>query len=59
MAKDETERSGPKTRTKGGLVREVSYLYEDESAALERAAQEKRCSKSEVVRRALREYLGL
>ncbi|HXO18618.1 MAG TPA: CopG family transcriptional regulator [Thermoanaerobaculia bacterium] len=48
-----------KHTTKGGLVREVAYLYEDEEGALEARAERERCSKSEIIRRALREYLGI
>lgn len=44
-------------RTKGGLVREQVYLYEDEEEALEAAAKRERCSKSELIRRALRQHL--
>ncbi len=44
------------TKTRGGLVREVAYLYEDEAEKLERQAERERCSKSEIVRRALRQY---
>jgi metal-responsive CopG/Arc/MetJ family transcriptional regulator len=43
--------------TKGGLVREVAYLYEDEAKLLDKAAERERCSKSEIIRRALRAYL--
>jgi hypothetical protein len=49
----------PKHRTQGGLTRETAYLYEDEEAALEECAHRERCSKSEVMRRALRRYLGI
>jgi hypothetical protein len=45
--------------TRGGLTRETAYLYEDEERALEERAKRERCSKSEVIRRALREYLGI
>jgi hypothetical protein len=48
-----------KPATPRGLIREVSYLHPDEVAALARRADEKRCSKSEVIRRALRKYLGI
>jgi len=51
------QRKRRKFKTRGGLVREVSYLYEDEERALETAAQKQRCSKSEIIRRALRHYL--
>jgi hypothetical protein len=45
--------------TKGGLIRETAYLYEDEEAALEERAKKERASKSEIMRRALRAYLGI
>lgn len=48
-----------KLTTKGGLTRETAYLYDDEESALELRAERERCSKSEIVRRALRAYLGL
>ncbi len=47
-----------KHTTKGGLIRETAYLYEDEEKALERRAVRERCSKSEIMRRALRAYLA-
>ncbi len=40
-------------------VRLVAYIFEDEDAALEKEAKRKRTSKSEIVRRALRKFLGL
>jgi hypothetical protein len=46
-----------KHRTHGGLAREIAYLYDDEDFALEERAKKERCSKSEVIRRALRQYL--
>ncbi len=57
MAKDRAgkkSREKSRTRTAGGLVRETVYLYEDESDRLEAMAEQERCSKSEIVRRALR-----
>jgi hypothetical protein len=51
------ERRKPFTTT--GLIRECGYFSEVEAEALERAAEEKQCSKSEVLRRALRYYLDL
>ena len=48
-----------KAATARGLVREVSYLHPDEAAALEARAEIKRVSKSEIIRRALRAYLGI
>lgn len=48
-----------KHTTSGGLTRETAYLYEDEENALEERAAKERCSKSEIMRRALRAYLGI
>lgn len=52
----------PKARTpisSRGLMREVSYLYEDEVRALAERARKERTSKAEIIRRALRAYLGV
>jgi hypothetical protein len=49
---------GRRYLTKGGLIRETAYLFEEEPALDERAARD-RCSKSEVIRRALRLFLEL
>ena len=51
-----------KTRTPisgRGLMREVSYLYEDEVRALAERARKERTSKAEIIRRALRAYLEI
>lgn len=48
-----------RTATSRGLVREVAYLHPDESEALEQRAKKERTSKSEIIRRALRAYLGV
>ncbi len=48
-----------KVRTKGGLIREVAYLHEDEDEALENAAKRLRTNKSEIIRRALRAFLKI
>lgn len=48
-----------KHTTKGGLTRETAYLYDDEENALEERAARERCSKSEIMRRALRAYLDI
>lgn len=56
---DRRSRPRQKHVTKGGLIRETAYLYEDEEQALEERARLERCSKSEVIRRALREYLAI
>lgn len=45
--------------TVGKLYREVAYLHEDEAESLDAAATKLRCSKSEVIRRALRAFLGI
>jgi hypothetical protein len=56
----ETKRRSPRKPFTGrGLIREVSYLHEDEAEALERRAVKDRCSKAEIIRRALRAYLGI
>lgn len=52
-------RRGRKHTTLGGLTRETAYLYADEEKALEEKADKERCSKSEIIRRALRHYLDL
>lgn len=52
----------PKTRkpaTGRGLMREISYLHPDEAEALAERARKERTSKAEVIRRALRAYLGI
>lgn len=41
------------------LVREVSYLHEDEARALAERAKKERASKAEIIRRSLRAYLGI
>jgi len=59
MAKRE---QAPKTRkpaTSRGLWREISYLHEDEARALADRAKKERASKAEIIRRALRAYLGI
>jgi ribbon-helix-helix CopG family protein len=48
-----------KFTTKGGLTRETAYLFDDEEKALEQRAKKERTSKSEIMRRALRAYLGI
>ena len=57
---DEKKTSDERKRFAGtNLVREVSYLHEDEAEALAKRAKKDRCSKAEVIRRALRAYLGI
>ena len=58
MAKDK-DKKGARARTRGGLLRKVAYLYDDEADAIEEEAKRKRCSESEVIRRAVRSYLKL
>jgi metal-responsive CopG/Arc/MetJ family transcriptional regulator len=58
MKKDNT----PKERRRfagTNLVREVAYMHEDESEAIDRRAKKERASKSEIIRRAVRAYLGI
>jgi hypothetical protein len=52
-------RSDRRPATTRGLIREVSYLHADEEDALVKQAAAKRCSKAEIIRRALRAYLGI
>lgn len=59
MPKPSEEQARGRLTTKGGLVRETAYLYEDEEHALELRAKRERTSKSEIIRRALRQFLGL
>jgi Ribbon-helix-helix protein, copG family len=55
----EGEKQKKRVRTKGGLIRAVAYLHEDEDEALERAAKRLRTGRSEVIRRAIRAFLGI
>jgi predicted transcriptional regulator len=48
-----------KFTTRGGLTRETAYLFDDEEKALEERAKRERTSKSEIMRRALRQYLKI
>lgn len=59
MPKSERDREERKPATARGLVREVSYLHPDEAEALKKRAELKRVSKAEIIRRALRSYLGI
>jgi len=56
--RNETKRE-PKRFAGTNLVREVSYLHEDEAEGLADRATKERASKSEIIRRALRMYLGI
>jgi len=53
------ERPDRRQPTKGRLFREVTYLHEDEQTAVEQAAQRLRCSRSEVIRRAVRAWFEI
>jgi hypothetical protein len=53
------EKGEPKRFAGTNLVREVSYLHEDEARALLARAEKERASKAEIIRRALRAYLGI
>jgi len=52
-------RGGKTTVTKSGLIRSVVYLHPDEREAVRRAAFERDQPASEIMREAIREYLGL
>jgi Ribbon-helix-helix protein, copG family len=59
MAKEEETPKARKPATSRGLWREISYLHEDEARALADRAKKERASKAEIIRRALRAYLGI
>ena len=59
MTKVKREPKERKPATARGLVREVCYLHPDEVEALAQRADMKMVSKSEIMRRALRAYLGI
>ena len=48
-----------KSSERGGLVRIVGYFFPEEVEALDKAADEKGCSRAEILRRALRAYLDI
>ena len=57
---DEKKTSGERKRFAGtNLVREVSYMHEDGAEALDLKAKKERTSKSDIIRRAVRAYLGI
>ena len=58
MTKQDAERRARGVR-RGGLVRKTAYLYEDEAALLEREAERRRISESELIRQAVRRELGV
>ena len=59
MSKKEDPATGRTYFAGTRLIREVSYLHPDESEALKARAEAERCSKAEVIRRALRAYLEI
>jgi hypothetical protein len=56
---------GGKRKAKGkgeeraGLLRVVGYFFPEEVEALDKAADDKGCSRAEILRRALRAYLDV
>lgn len=52
-------RGGHTTRTRRGMVRKSLWLHADEEAAVRRLAYEERRSESEIMRSAIRAYLGI
>ena len=58
MKNDDTPKESRRF-TGTNLVREVSYMHEDEAEALDLRAKKERTSKSEIIRRAVRAYLGI
>ncbi len=44
---------------RGQMIRKVASFWPDEVEALQREAEQKRCSEAAVLRRALRAYLNL
>lgn len=59
LCQGEKEPQDREPATARGLAREVCYLPPDETEALTRRAEARRASKSEIIRRALRAYLGI
>jgi Ribbon-helix-helix protein, copG family len=62
MLREMKREDTPKERrrfTGTNLVREISYMHEDEAEALDLRAKKERASKSEIIRRAVRAYLGI
>ena len=62
MLREMKREDAPKERRRfagTNLVREVSYMHEDEAEALDLRAKKERTSKSEIIRRAVRAYLGI
>lgn len=59
MERSKRPRRGRKSQERGGLTRVVGYFFPEEVEALDRAADEKGCSRAEILRRALRAYLDI
>jgi hypothetical protein len=59
MADRDMDASDLKRFAGTNLVREIGYVHEDEARALTARAKKERTSKSEIIRRALRAYLGI
>ena len=52
-------RGGKTTVSPGGLIRKAFYMHPDEVEALRRLSYEERRSEAEIVREAVRRYLGI
>lgn len=59
MARKTDRPNSGKSSERGGLVRIVGYFFPEEVEALDRATEEKGCSRAEILRRALRAYLDI
>lgn len=59
MPERRESRGKRKKAERGRLVRVVGYFFPEEAEALDRAAEEKGCSRAEILRRALRAYLDI
>jgi hypothetical protein len=59
MATKQGPRGGTTTVSVAGLIRTVVFLHPDERKALKMAAAERDVSASEIMREALRRFLGI
>jgi hypothetical protein len=63
MPRDESHQKGPRggetTVTKSGMIRKTIWLHGDEAEVLRDRAYRDRRTESELVREALRAYLGM
>lgn len=63
MPKTEKPQTGPRggetTVSKSGMIRKTFWLHGDEAETLRLKAFHERCAESEIVRAALRLYLGI